>query len=110
MPEPIITPIRSLSILESNMLELLIASCDAKIVKAVNLSIRFCSFLSIKSFKSIFTSPAIFTENFSVSNEEICEIPLVPNFNDLRNSGQEFPIGETTPIPVTTTLFFKTSI
>ncbi len=70
-------------------------------------SMRRASFLSMYREGSKFlTSAAIFVEKSETSNLVTLPMPETPSFRLLHNSATEFPTGEVTPMPVTTTRLF----
>jgi hypothetical protein len=86
----------------------LVSACAvAATANCVNLAILRASFLSIQrpGSKSLI-SPAIVTSKPVVSKEVIFPMPLFPALSDAQKSSTLFPMGETIPIPVTTTFFF----
>ena len=109
MPVPMMVPTRSgFSVLISSL-----ASSTA-ILAAATANCTFRSmwrtaFLSPTYFTAskFFTSPAMRTGNPSVSNSVIGPMPDLPAISAFQNSSVPMPTGETTPIPVITTLLFS---
>ncbi|MNN10651.1 hypothetical protein D3C81_1235810 [compost metagenome] len=108
IPEPTITPRRSLFIMSKSILEFSIAICAAAIAYCENLSVLLISFLLIYNspLKSLI-SAATLVGMSETSTLSILLIPLLPSFILFQNSSVPIPTDDTTPIPVITTRFFK---
>ena len=108
IPQPTETPIRVRSSISSASPDCAIASALAATAYWPNSSIRFASLNSIVSSGSkSFTCAASFVLYFSVSKRSIRPIPTVFFFRFSQNVSVVFPIGEITPVPVTTTRFIS---